>query len=420
MILHRAAWVLPVAAPPIRDGWVAVEAGRIVACGAGDPPAGSLAAAPAFETEPAAIMPAVVNAHTHLELSYMRGLVPPAPSFEAWVRAMLSLRQQHPDPFAAEIVHAAGAAIVEARAAGTCVVGDISNTLVSARLLFDAGMPGHVFHEILGFNVADPDALVREARARVSVLDPGDGSVRVAVTPHAPYSVSPALFRAVAESGPGALTSIHLGESPEEIYFLNHGGGPIQALLNSLGAWNSNWTPPRCGPVEYIDKFGVLSEHLLAVHGVHLSYRDLVQLAAAGATLVTCPRSNHWVGAGSPPVERFYASGVRVAIGTDSLASVEDLNVFAEMAAIRRISPAVPARTILESATRIGAEALGFGSEFGTIEPGKQAALLAVQVPADVEDVEEYLVGGIAPGQLVWLDAAKPGSAEPGAQNPEP
>ena len=164
----------------------------------------------------------------------------------------------------------------------------------------------------------------------------------------------------------------------------------------------------------------MLSEHLLAVHGVHLSYRDLVQLAAAGATLVTCPRSNHWVGAGSPPVERFYASGVRVAIGTDSLASVEDLNVFAEMAAIRRISPAVPARTILESATRIGAEALGFGSEFGTIEPGKQAALLAVQVPADVEDVEEYLVGGIAPGQLVWLDAAKPGSAEPGAQNPEP
>ena len=86
MILHRAAWVLPVAAPPIRDGWVAVEAGRIVACGAGDPPAGSLAAAPAFETEPAAIMPAVVNAHTHLELSYMRGLVPPAPSFEACAR----------------------------------------------------------------------------------------------------------------------------------------------------------------------------------------------------------------------------------------------------------------------------------------------------------------------------------------------
>jgi cytosine/adenosine deaminase-related metal-dependent hydrolase len=351
-------------------------------------------------------MPALVNAHTHLELSYMRGLVPPAASFDAWVRAMLSLRRKHPDPFAASIIHAAGAAIVEARAAGTGVIGDLSNSLVSVRLLSDAGMPGHVFHEILGFNTADPIALVREARARVGVLDLGGSSVRVTVTPHAPYSVSPALFRAVAESGPGGLTSIHLGESPEEIHFLDHGGGAIQAVLEELGAWNPAWTPPRCGPVEYVERFGLLSERLLAVHGVQLSYRELARLTAAGATLVTCPRSNDWVGAGDPPVERFYASGVRVAIGTDSLASVEDLNIFAEMAAIRRLSSSVPARAILESGTRIGAEALGFGSEFGTIERGKQAALLGVQLPADVEDVEEYLVGGIMPERVTWLDDA--------------
>ena len=406
MILHRAAWVLPIAAPPVRDGWVAVEAGQIVDCGAGDPPAGSRVAATPFGTESAAIMPALVNAHTHLELSYMRGLVPPAASFDTWVRAMLSLRRKHPDPFAADIIHAAGAAIVEARNAGTGVIGDISNTLVSARLLSDAGMPGHVFHEILGFNAPDPDALLSEARARVGVLDLGGRSVRVTVTPHAPYSVSPGLFTAVAESGRGGLTSIHLGESPEEVHFLSHGGGPIQAALEALGAWNPNWTPPRCGPVEYVERFGLVSERLLAVHGVQLSYRELAQLTAAGATLVTCPRSNHWVGAGDPPVERFYASGVRVAIGTDSLASVEDLNVFAEMAAIRRLSSDVPARAILESATRIGAEALEFGSEFGTIESGKRAALLAVRVPDAVEDVEEYLVGGIEPEQLVWLDSA--------------
>ena len=406
MILHRAAWVLPIAAPPIRGGWVAVEAGRIVDCGAGDPPAGSLVAAPPFETESAAIMPALVNAHTHLELSYMRGLVPPAPSFDTWVRTMIALRRKRPDPFAADIIHAAGAAIVEARNAGTGVIGDISNTLVSARLLSDAGMPGHVFHEILGFSAPDPDGLLREARGRVKVLDLGDGSVRVTVTPHAPYSVSPALFTAVAESGRGELTSIHLGESPEEVQFLDHGGGPIQAALEELGAWNPAWTAPRCGPVEYIEKFGLLSDRLLAVHGVQLSYRELARLTAAGATLVTCPRSNDWVGAGDPPVDRFYASGVRVAIGTDSLASVEDLNLFAEMAAIRRLSSSVPARAILESATRSGAEALGFGAAFGTIERGKQAALLAVQVPADIEDVEEYLVGGVTPEQLAWLDDA--------------
>ena len=402
MIIHRAAWVLPVAAPPVRDGWVAVEAGRVVACGDGDPPSGAIAAPP-FGGAGAAILPALVNAHTHLELSYMRGLVPPAASFDTWVRGLLSLRGTYPDPFAPDIIHAAGAAIVEARAAGTGVIGDISNTLATPRLLSDARMPAHVFHEVLGFNSADPGALVNAARTRVEGLDVSDGFVRVSVTPHAPYSVSPALFMAIAEHAPAGLTSIHLGESPEEIHFLNHGGGPIQAALQSLGVWNPGWTPPRCGPVEYIDKFGLLSERLLAVHGVRLSYRELAQLTAAGATLVTCPRSNHWVGGGDPPVERFYASGVRVAIGTDSLASVEDLNVFAEMAAIRRLSSDVPARAILESATRIGAEALGFGSEFGTIEPGKRAALLAVRVPDAVEDVEEYLVGGVTSAQLTWL-----------------
>ena len=95
---------------------------------------------------------------------------------------------------------------------------------------------------------------------------------------------------------------------------------------------------------------------------------------------------------------------VRVAIGTDSLASVEDLNLFAEMAEVRRLAPEVPAARILESATLAGAEALGFASELGSLEPGKRAQLLAVRLPADVTDVEQYLVSGIDPGDIRWLD----------------
>ena len=350
-------------------------------------------------------MPALVNAHTHLELSYMRGLVPPAASFDAWVRTLLSLRGKYPDPFAANILDATRGAIGEARASGTGVIGDISNTLVTPRMLREEGMPGHVFHEVLGFSLTDGAPLVAAARQRIAALAGLGPDVRVSITPHAPYSVSPALFRSVAEELQGAPASIHLGESPEEVHFLNHGGGPIQAALQSLGVWNAHWMPPRCGPIEYVERFGLLSERLLAIHGVQLSYRELAQLTGAGATLVTCPRSNRWVGVGNPPVDRFYASGVRVAIGTDSLASVEDLNVFAEMAAIRELSSAIPAREILKSATLNGAEALGFGEDFGVIEPGKRAALLAVRVPPDEEDVEEYLVSGIAPEQVRWLDA---------------
>ena len=117
---------------------------------------------------------------------------------------------------------------------------------------------------------------------------------------------------------------------------------------------------------------------MLAVHGVQMSPADLARLAARGATLVTCPRSNGHTGAGAPPIEEFYASGVRVAVGTDSLASTPDLNVFAELATMRALAPSVPASALLDSATRQGARALGFDSDYGTIEPGKRARLLAV------------------------------------------
>ena len=123
-----------------------------------------------------------------------------------------------------------------------------------------------------------------------------------------------------------------------------------------------------------------------------------------GATLVTCPRSNGHTGAGAPPLEDFYRAGVRVAVGTDSLASAPDLNVFAELATMRALAPSVPAASLLESATREGARALGFEADYGTIEPGKRALLLAVGVPPGTGDVEEYLVTGIHPEQVRWIE----------------
>src|SRR5207247_1400458 len=116
-------------------------------------------------------------------------------------------------------------------------------------------------------------------------------------------------------------------------------------------------------------------------------------------------RSNEHTGAGTPPIEAFYQSGVRVAVGTDSLACVPDLNVFAELAAMRRLAPSVPAAKLLDSATRQGARALGFEGEYGTIEPGRRARLLAVDVPPGTDDVEEYLVSGVQPEQLRWVES---------------
>ena len=395
-MIVQAKWVLPIASEPLADGWVAIDDGLITGVGVGRSDGRQLGNV--------AILPALVNAHTHLELSYLHRVVPPAQRFVDWVRPLMAARRNYPDPEDPAIVSAARHAIAAAQAAGTGVIGDVSNTLVTAPLLAEAAVPAHLFFELLGFNVADPDERVREARARLAAVE-GSG-LRVSLAPHAPYSVSPGLFAAIRadlDSHPGSVSSVHLGESPEETELLKRGTGPWKALLTELGAWSPEWTAPQSSPVEYLEDLGFLDGCVLAVHGVQLSGEDLSRLRALNVTIVSCPRSNQYVGAGNPPIEAFYAMNVSVAFGTDSLASVEDLNLFSELAAARRLAPRVPARALLESATLTGARALGFDGEYGSIEPGKRASLIAVRLPDAVDDVEEYLVGGITPEDVSWL-----------------
>lgn len=406
MIVHHADWVLSISGPPLRDAWVAIDNDRIVGFGTGTPPPAAQGVR-LFPGDRVAVLPGLVNAHTHLELSWMRGFVPPNDRFDGWIQGLVALRRQNPDPNAPGVLDAAREAIREARASGTCVFGDISNTLETIAVFEETGTCAHVFHELIGFNAVDPDAQVRRARAAVSSVARRSRDVRVSLAPHAPYTVSVGLFNAIRhdlDTNPGALSSVHLGESGEEVEFLQQGTGPIRRALEALGAWNPAWVPSHCGPVEYLDRLGFLQPRVLVIHAVQLTDDEIRQVAARNATIVTCPRSNRWTGAGTPPISRFYGHGARVAIGTDSLASVDDLNVFAEMASVRRLAPDIPARRILESATRVGADALGFGDELGTIEPGKRAELLAVRIPAHVQDVEEYLLTGIAPADIQWLD----------------
>jgi aminodeoxyfutalosine deaminase len=396
-VLYRAAWVLPIAGPPLANGWVHIDDQRVRAVGgAGDDPP---AEAEVVDLGHAALMPGLVNAHTHLELSWMHRRVPASDAMPAWAAALMALRRT----VDAEPEAPIEAAIRDARAAGTSVVGDVTNTLAAYGPLLDSDLAAAVFRELLGFNAGDPAGAVEDARRQIDELLPV-AWLRPSIVPHAPYSVSPELFRAIAAAGHGPL-SVHVGESADEVRFLRDGTGTWRDLLGRLGAWNDRWTAPGCRPVEYLDRLGLVSDRLLAVHCVQADEGELARLAAAGATIVTCPRSNQWTGAGVPPIEAFYASGARVAIGTDSLASVDDLNLFAELAAVRRLASRVPARRLLASATLHGAEALGFAADFGSIEPGKRADLIAVALPAGVTDVEEWLLGGLEPDAIRWLDA---------------
>jgi 5-methylthioadenosine/S-adenosylhomocysteine deaminase len=421
MMVYRAEWICPIAQPPIRHGWVAVSDGRVAAVGDGH-------AAPPMRPRDlgkVAVLPGLINAHTHLELSWLRGRVPPAATLVDWIKQLFVARggrMERADDH--KVLDAARQAASEMREAGTAALGDISNSLASVESIRATGLRGIVFHELLGFNVRTDQLVIDTRTNRQTAAALGGEAVRVSIAPHAAYSVSAELFRAIREeltSSAVPISSVHLSESESEVDFLRDGSGPWPGILKLVGAARDDWSAPGMTPVEYLDSLGVLDARTLVVHGVQFNDADLRRLQVIGSTVVTCPRSNQWVGAGVPPLERFYASGVNVAVGTDSLASVDDLNLFAELRTMRWLAPSVPARTLLESATRVGAEALGLGHDMGTIEVGKRAELIAVDLHADVaaphlEDsasplvpeataaaIEEYLVSGIDPRQVSWL-----------------
>ena len=397
MTSYRAAWVVPISRPPIRGGVVTIHQGRITDVGQSNSSAIDLGAV--------ALMPGLVNAHTHLELSYLRQQVPSSSDFISWIRTVVAERRKY-QPTSPEILQGLTDGIAEAVACGTALAGDISNTMVGLDLLSVSRLAAVVFHELIRFRVPDPEALVAEALDRIRALQSTD-DVRPSLAAHAPYSVSPGVFRALRaalDRGKVPSVSVHLSESAEEVEFVRTGGGPWRKFLEEIDAWDAAWTPAGSSPVEYLDASGFFDARVLVVHGVQMSRSDLQRLAERQVTLVTCPRSNRYTGAGTPPIDAFYRSGVRVAVGTDSLASTPDLNVFSELAEMRRLAPAVPPSALLESATRLGADALGFGADFGTLDSGKRARLLAVNVPPDTGDVEEYLVSGIRSDAIRWVE----------------
>lgn len=385
MIL-RARWVLPIERPPIEGGWVSVDDGVIHAIGHGRPPGGAVQ-----DLGDVALLPGLVNAHTHLELSFLRGRIPPAAAMAPWIRGLMAARREAPHED--EQRAAAALALAEARASGTIAFGDISNLLIAAEPLAESGAPSVLFHELLGFMPREVDA--RVSRAADAVTRAASASVRPGVAPHAPFSTASELIAAIArEARARSLPmSMHVGESQEELELLANGGGAFRDLLVDLGAWRDDWVAPATDPVSYLEGLGALVPGMLAVHCAQLEGAALDRLAARGAVIVSCPRSNRWTGVGDPPLDAFYASGATVAFGTDSLTSAPTLDMFDEVAAARRVS-SVSDTVLLDSATRGGARALGLGAAYGRIAPGLRAPLLAVDVPPGVSDVQEYLVSG--------------------------
>ena len=322
----------------------------------------------------AVLLPALVNAHTHLELSYLQNRVPGGAGLADWVRMLVATRAAHPDPTAA--LAGIDEAVLELDEAGVAAVGDVTNTLAALPALRRAGLVGRVFHEVFGFAPARVEAaLARAADASEAAGEPGPG-LTICLSPHAVYSTNPTVLARLLRAGPA---SIHLAEHAEERAFCARAEGPFAHLNRTLGA--------EVAPLAR-SAVAAVAPHLradtLCVHCVDVDDEDLALLAASGATVVLCPRSNLHIGGALPDLPRLLAAGIPLAVGTDSLASSPSLSPLAELAALARAFPQIPAETLLPLAwngAAVGAPSVGRLAA-GTA-PGVVAAPLAGARPAD-------------------------------------
>ena len=391
MTLHRAAWVLPISAPPIPEGAVAVAEGRIAAVG----PFADLRRRHPGEVADhgdAVLLPGLVNAHTHLEWSFLRGAISPQADFVEWMREITARRLATPP---AQVADAIRKAAEEMAATGTVAVGEVINnvnpgTAASAEGMTSAGLRGVVFVELIHFRGDQAERIFQEGGEFLEMLRKRGPSLVYHFSPHAPYSVSPALFRRI-KAGTERRT-VHLAENEAEVRLLQSGDGLWREVLEGRGRWDPSWTPPGVSPVRYLDDLGFLDDRTLAVHVVHVDESDIVILRRRGTPVCLCPRSNARLNVGRAPARKLFDAGLTVALGTDSLASNEDLNMFSEMRALRDQNPDLTPEQIVRAATLNGAVALGLEAELGSLDAGKSARLIGVRTNG-MDDPYECLLG---------------------------
>ncbi len=391
MILS-ARLLLPISDPPILDGGLFIRDGAICAVGKASELIREFPTEPHDDLGSAVILPGLVNAHTHLELTGLHGRLPLGKSFTEWVTALLDLRSELDDEFFTASAHMGATTLL--RSGVTCVA-DITTSGRSVAPLMASGLRGIIFQEILGPHPEQAMERLDAAEKAIQSLQlQTDGSLlSVGLSPHASYSLSEPLLLRCAEllRRRNLPATIHLAESPEEVAYIGLGLGPIASeLLPAVGRLSPSHRVCGESPVAFLDRAGLLSEQLLAVHGVHVGGADLELLKQRGVALAMCPRSNDYLNVGTAPLTRYLASGLRVGLGTDSLASNETLSLWDEMQFAHRLyGGVVKAQQLVTMATLGGATALGMAGAIGSLTPGKRADLTALAID-HLDDADPY------------------------------
>jgi cytosine/adenosine deaminase-related metal-dependent hydrolase len=414
-----APWVLtgkPFAAP-IRDGALVLDdEGRVLDVGTLEQ---LKAAYPGllFSHEEAILLPGLVNAHVHLELSALRGHTRSGAGFGPWVA---SVTQKRGELLPEQDLEAIEAAVSELLRAGTVAVGEVTNGLASVDALRTAPLLGRVFHEVFGMRREAAQVMrgrAEQARARIADWPP---NLSYALAPHTLYSLHPESARELVQAArdAGQRTSLHLSEHAAERAFLRDGSGPFADFLSARNVDPADWSPPGLAPVEYAHRLGLLAPDVIAVHLCATTKEELSLAARSRAASVLCPRSNLFIELKLPPLYDILDAGLTPGLGTDSLASNTSLDVLAEAAALRDRFSQVDPGLLLSMASWYGAVALGLEHRVGALQVGLTPGLLAIDLVRPVVDPLRHILRSPPPLRRVLARPAMPSSARPLGEKP--
>jgi len=373
----HARWVVPIASPPVAHGTVVTEEDRIVWVG----PRGS--APPGGRDEElgdAIITPGLVNAHTHLNLTVMRGFLEDLPFFD-WVRTLTAAcREVLTDD---DFLDSATLGIAEGLANGVTTFADTEPGDAAFTAMLRMGVRGVAYREVFGPDPAHCDASLTTLQDQVAAMRPrATDLVRVGVSPHAPYSVSDALYRAVAAWAEKERlpVAVHIAEGEDEQQLITGAEGRFAEFLRSR---EIPVVPRATSPIALLRNVGLLRDDTLLIHGVRVTPEEVQAIARAGCGVAHCPASNARLGHGIAPLGEYLRAGARVGLGSDSVASNDRMDLLEEARLASTLQrtlthrhDAVTARAALRLATLGGAEALRMDDAVGSLEIGKQADLV--------------------------------------------
>ena len=374
-----ASWILPLDRPPLKNGIVTVDSdGTILEV---TDTGGNLKEQERLEYHGGLLVPGFVNAHCHLELSWMKNRIPEKTGLVAFIGELNKIRKTGSEK---ECLQAAQMADARMFHDGISLVGDISNSSITAGIKKNSQIFWYNFVEVFGFHPSRASRAIE--MARVIWEEYNHWGLKASIVPHAPYSVSPQLFCLLNHQDitTGSIISMHNQESVDEDLLFRSGDGSLpDHYKENLGLDISHWKPTGFSSLRSVLPWLPSDRNLLLVHNTYMGEEDLKHLRESRdpdkTFLVLCPGANQYIEDSLPPVKLFREYGMNICLGTDSLASNNQLSMIKEMFILQESFPELHLTELLTWACLSGARALGMEHQFGTITPGKKPGLVLIK-----------------------------------------